>query len=84
MYTLATGHNCIQFIPLISLNLKLIISMNDMKLFQVNCFLKDMSLSLLCEHKSVSFLEIIFLIKRREKFIFYFISELNSFMQHHM
>jgi hypothetical protein len=34
--------------------------MNDMKLFQVNLFLKDMSLSLLCEHKTVYFLEIIF------------------------
>jgi len=60
MYTLVTGHNCVQFIPPTRLNLKLIISMNDMKLFQVNFFLKDMSLSLLCEHKTVSFLEIIF------------------------
>jgi len=34
--------------------------MNDVKLFQVNFFLKDMSLFLLCEHKTVPFLEIIF------------------------
>lgn len=71
MYTLATGHNCIQFIPLIKLNLKLIISMNDIKLFQVNFFFKDMSLSLLCEHKTVSVLEIIFNKMQRKIHILY-------------
>lgn len=41
--------------------------MNDMKLFQVKFFFKDMSLPLLCEHKTVSFLEIIFFNKMQRK-----------------
>lgn len=66
---------------LIKLNLKLIICMNDMKLFHVNLVLKDMSLSLLYVSikEFVSSLELFF---KMQKNVYLDISELYSFLYH--
>lgn len=47
--------------------------MTDMKLLHVNLFLKDMSLSLLCEHKKVCFFSGNYFLKCTENVYFYII-----------